>query len=374
MTKRFIIALIIGLVLGLTGVIALNIFVDPTGFARASNLRGTAFCPASETHVSDRYSRVLRFESLNPETIVLGTSRVKIGFHKSDLIESGHPSNLFNFGINSMTATDMTDLLPHIARASHVKGLIVGIDYGMFARQRGWARREPIVWTNKNKVFSWLGPLYRAFLTIPVTRASIKSLRSGCFAYSFSLDGFPLPELEYRLVELDAPEKAAQKRPLSYRPMSEITDRGGSLSLFSKALGEVCALGRKIDLFVEPSHARYSEIRFKEGWWPDSENWKRKITHAVAELQEEGCEITLTDFSGYNHVTTFPFENGKNPSEFYVDLGHYTRNVGNMIIRHLSGVEKIIPVDSFGVTLTPDNVEAQINRIRDERNAYIKAR
>ena len=373
MAKRFIIALITGLALGHTGVIALNVFVDPTGFARAANLRDTAFCPDSESYVSDRFSRVLRFESLSPQTVVIGTSRVKIGFYESDLRESGHPGNLFNFSFNAMTAAEMTALLPHIARASHVKRLIAGIDYGMFAGQQEGARRESIVWTDSSEFLSWFGPFYRAFHTNPVTSASIKSLKSGCHAYSFSVDGFPLPEVEYLIVEFDAPERRAQKYSLSYRPMSDLTAPGGSLTLFSAALGDVCALGRKIDLFIEPAHARLNNIRFKDGWWPDTEDWKRRITHVVAKLGGEGCEISLTDFSGYNHVTTFPFGTGKNPSEYYLDPSHHTRKVGNKIIRRLSGIEKEIPVDSFGVRLTPENIETQIKRIREERNAYIKA-
>ena len=371
MAKRFIIALIIGLALGLAGVIALNIFVDPTGFARAANLRDTAFCPGSESHVSDRLSRVLRFESLNPQTVLIGASRVKNGFYKSALIESGYANKLFNFSLSGMTATEMTKLLPPIARAVHVQNLIAGIDYGMFAGRQKGKNWEPITWTDRNKFLSWIGPFYRAFLSSPVTGASLKSLWSGCQTRSFSVDGFPRPGIDYSSPIFDAPEKYEQRR--SFRPMSELVDRGGSLALFSIALGEVCALDRKIDLFIEPAHARLNEIRFKGGRWPEIEDWKRKITDVVGKLREEGCEISLTDFSGYNHVTTFPFDKENNPTKYYLEPSHYTRHVGNMIIRRLSAVEKIVPVDSFGVTLTPENVEAQIKRIREERNAYMKA-
>lgn len=374
MARRFIIALIIGLVLGLAGVIALNVFVDPTGFARAAGLRDTAFCPGSESHVSDRFSRVLRFQALSPQTVIIGTSRVKKGFHQSTLIESGYTGNLFNFSLNAMTAAEMTDLLPHIARASHVKNLIAGIDHGMFAIREEAARREPIVWTDKEKSLSWTGPFYRAFLTNPVTSASIKSLRSGCHPYSFSIEGFLLPEAGYGRIRFAAQERNQQRVALNYQSMSDLAEPGGALSLFLTALGDACALGPRIDLFIEPAHARLNEVKFTGGWWPDTEDFKRKITGVVAELRGAGCEISITDFSGYNHVTTFPFENGSSPSKYYLDPSHYTRNLGNMIIRRLSGVEKNNPVDSFGVTLTPMNIEAQITRIREERNAYVKAR
>lgn len=374
MAKRFFKALIIGVGLGLAGVTALNVYVDPTGFARAANLRDTAFCPGSESHVSDRFSRVLRFESLNPQTVIMGTSRVKTGFYKSALIESGYPDNFFNFGISSMTATEMTELLPRIARANHVQNLIAGIDYGMFAGQQKGKNWRPIIWTDKNKFLSWIDPFYRSFLAAPATGASLKSIWSGCEVRSFSVDGFPRPETDYRPPRLDAAEGYEQRRLLNYRPVSALADRGGPLVLFSTALGDVCALGRKIDLFIEPSHARLNEIRFKGGLWPETEGWKRKLTDMVAKLRQQGCEISLTDFSGYNHVTTFPFENGNSPSKYYSDPSHYTPDIGSKIIRRISGTEKEIPVDSFGVTLTPKNVEAQIKRIREERNAYLKAR
>ena len=382
MAKRFFIGLIIGLMMGGSAVIALNLFVDPTGYARVVNLRNTAYCRASESFVSDRFSRVLRFQPVNPRTVVLGTSRVKNGIYKSALSESGYTGNLFNFGFRGMTATEMAELLPRIARSINVRSLIAGIDYGMFAGQQKGSGRKPIVWTDKNKLLSWFTPFFRAFVTIPVTGASLKSLWSGCQARWFTADGFPSPEAEYRVVAsdfpervlFDIPERNEQRQSRSYQAMSDLIDRGGSLSLFSIALGDVCALGRKIDIFIEPAHARLNEIRFKDAWWPEIENWKRKLTGVVGKLQAKGCEITLTDFSGYNHVTTFPFDQGNNPTKYYLEPSHYTRIVGNSIIRRLSGAEKNIPVDSFGVTLTPKNVEAQIERIRDERIAYVKDR
>ncbi|WP_239613518.1 hypothetical protein [Cohnella mopanensis] len=113
-----------------------------------------------------------------------------------------------------------------------------------------------------------------------------------------------------------------------------------------------------IDLYVyiQPSHALQWEGIQTSGLWDEFEEWKREIV-AITEVW---------DFSGFNSVTTSP------PDQFdtYLDQSHYRKQIGNYVFNRTLHINEDSVPEDFGVLLTKDNLEAQLKRIRDERDKW----
>lgn len=127
---------------------------------------------------------------------------------------------------------------------------------------------------------------------------------------------------------------------------------------YLKMMVDICH-NRNISLkvFISPSHATQMEAIRVAGLWPVFEKWKREETQI----------IPTWDFTGYNGITVEPISNSM---VYYSDNSHYRKVVGNLILNRLLNNISMDAGIRFGVLLTPDNIEENLDRIRQEREAW----
>ncbi|MEB3827619.1 hypothetical protein [Phormidium sp. CCY1219] len=98
-----------------------------------------------------------------------------------------------------------------------------------------------------------------------------------------------------------------------------------------------------------------NQHRFSEFDMEDYANWLREV------VADAGA---VWDFSGLNSITT--------NDRMYYDTSHFIPKVGDMVLRKILGDDERgeeIPED-FGVLVTPENVDARIEEIRQEYARY----
>lgn len=108
-------------------------------------------------------------------------------------------------------------------------------------------------------------------------------------------------------------------------------------------------------VFFSPSHAtQWTGTEASGDWyWQEWENWKKDLVKI----------IPIWDFSGYNSVTTEPVSDDmKN----YYDSSHYRPAVSKLILAKMLNQPLEIPAD-FGMFLTPENLEENLQKIRNEK-------
>ncbi len=114
-----------------------------------------------------------------------------------------------------------------------------------------------------------------------------------------------------------------------------------------------------LKVFISPAHATQWEAIRTTGHWQVFEEWKKKLV-AVA---------PVWDFSGYNSITT---EHIKAKMNNYSDNSHYNKAIGDLILnRILSYQETEVPED-FGVLLTSENIDSHLEKIRTDRENWVK--
>ncbi|TAE60584.1 MAG: hypothetical protein EAZ76_01415 [Nostocales cyanobacterium] len=115
----------------------------------------------------------------------------------------------------------------------------------------------------------------------------------------------------------------------------------------------------KLTVFISPSHAIQWESIRATGEFKTWENWKRKLVQVTP----------VWDFSGYNSITT---EKLQDVMENYADSSHYTKPVGDLILNRILDYQPDKVPGDFGVLLTPENIESHLDKIRTDREVWVK--
>jgi hypothetical protein len=111
-------------------------------------------------------------------------------------------------------------------------------------------------------------------------------------------------------------------------------------------------------VFISPSHAVQWEAVRTTKRWDVLENWKREIVKITP----------VWDFSGYNSITT---EAIQDRMDNYVDDSHYKPSIGDRILGRVMG--KNDSTQDFGVLITPENIEQELQKTRTNRENWAKS-
>jgi hypothetical protein len=133
----------------------------------------------------------------------------------------------------------------------------------------------------------------------------------------------------------------------------------------------------RLVLIIPPTHAEQLELIHTLGLWPLFEQWKRRLTAAVAEdaaAHPGAVAYELWDFSGYNDVTVEPVPaagDAVTRMRWYREGSHFTRAAGNLVLDRIFGVQADMVPKGFGIRLDRDNVEQVMAATREGRRRWL---
>jgi hypothetical protein len=137
------------------------------------------------------------------------------------------------------------------------------------------------------------------------------------------------------------------------------------------AIRDLLALARAhnidVALVIQPAHVSRLDLLDRMGYWNDYERWKRELTTLTAQASASQ-KVALWDFGGYERQAqeTVPEKGaGAGDMQWFWDPVHYTTKLGDQIVARIFGAAP----DGFGVRLTPANVDEQLVKVRQDRNA-----
>jgi len=282
---------------------------------------------------------------------------------------------VYNMGINLLRIYEALEYLKHCILNSNVKRIVFGLDFFMFnAAEKVNPSYDPRVVGRKITLFDYIyTPLFTndalmgTWDTILVSHG--QSGRNEFLSNGYRPGQFVFYKLkDYRKLH-DYTNRVFLSRDPTESPYYGIYKRDDDTFRFFEQFIRICK-DKNIDLklFISPAHANLDgECIRVANLWNDFEDWKRKITDICYKYG-----VTLWDFSGYNSVTT---EKVKTPMEYFWDSSHYTEKTSELILNRLfdngkSGKKE--PVD-FGVSLSPPNIERQLEANRTARERYAKS-
>lgn len=356
---RYLLHFLIATLTWAAALLGLNWLADPYGIFHPDPQRAPAL-------LSERIFKTVYLARQPADTLLLGTSRVDLGF-KAEQLPNAH--SLATFG---QTFHESYRLLQHTLSYQTPKHVLIGVDFfafnGLFPM--------PSDYTEAN--FDPARPLHLAF-SISTASDAWRALRQkpgqsdGC-CYASGFRDIPQPSgIQYQTAFRNN-ERAYLMEKYSPFPACRYTydysqPKNGMRSTLEE-LRAVLELARQrriaLTLFIPPAHARQWETLAAAGLWTQWEDWKRQL---VQLNQASGNVATLWDFSGYSQISreALPPADSTAAMTGYTDSAHFTPAVGAQLLARLQGAPA--PVD-FGVALTADNLDSHLAAIRQARTRY----
>ncbi len=355
-----------------------NAVIDPYGLYLFVKIDGLNW-PKPEMVKSVKLHKSYRVAQLEPEAVILGTSRSAFGIDP----ENGAWQNTFqghyNFALAGANMFVTRRFLEHSQTLYPLKQVVFGLDFFTFNayRQQAPDYRDDFLIIKDN------GNLNRHF-DMKILAASLLSTNALQATYKTidSKKKFPLMISENGMFIGGSLRKDKLKQKFSNtenlyfryvyltgkkREYGFVNLETGASSLKEFRNIVIYCREHQIDLklFISPAHARHLEIVRVLGIWPLFEQWKREL---VRILLEENYASSLWDFSGYNSITTVDIRT--DGVHYYRDSTHYLPIVGDMILSRIFHYNEVnVPTD-FGRVLNSGNVEENLLIIQTEQEKY----
>lgn len=365
--RRFLLVMgWVGLIV-VIGVAVINITIDPYlvfNMPRLHWINGRKPAIDSQERLMKSYD-VLRWA---PRTIILGSSRVDIGIPAASGPWPVADRPVYNLGLFGSVPDVWYRFLQHAMGESQPKLVVIGLDFEDF-----------MAWSLPNKAQQLpdfdahvsAREYTRVALSFDALADSLATLRANWRSDSSDIVAGNWDPGEFR--RLTAP----RRRPLVDRVDWQFAD--GLESVGAKHIDDLSmqqlqrivdlceSRGIEVILFINPLHADRLEIARQMGYWGVFEEWQRRLVAlTVTYSGDHPSRVSLWDFTAYDYHTTEDLRADASDPEWYWEPTHYKARLGAEIIARIRGGGD----GSFGVLLTPANLESHLQTIRDQQRVY----
>ena len=366
-------------------VVALNIAVDPFYIFGSHIGSWNRLKPAALEH--GRPTKASLLGRARPRTLLLGNSRIEVGFDPASAEWPGEMRPVFNAGLAGYTLSTAAEFLDDALAApgSGVEHVLVGVDLFDFLRDEpggpsmdpdnaapGWDR------VRAGLAASWASlarfrDAWDATLTLDALVGSVSTISAQNTPSATMMPNGFNPMMDYNayvrqhgfrdLFDQKRAQLDAGFSRYAHPDYAEPYRFSGFRSL-RKIIATARAHDLELTLVIYPYHAWIMDLLRKHGIWDASEAWKRALVRVAAEAAAS-AKVRVVDFSGYNAVTQ---ERVPAPGDlraevrWYWEPGHFRSALGDRMIARLYGGGD----HGFGKDLTPLSVDAVISSIRGE--------
>lgn len=382
MQKRYLITLIVLLFSVLSGVVLVNLIVDPLDVYRLVKKPGfNAYKSKLSTYT--RLAKPIHIENRQPERLAFGSSRTEIGIPVYGTAWDATGGSAMNAAVSGGDITTVKRLFSHALQVAPVKDVVIGIDFFMFnGRSQQIYPYPQLLATDAEANERMIQGLVLTLFTPEMLRISTKTLRR-----QDPEDNKHLPTGQMNNVREIS--KAIEKGYLKGFERFEIGFTRGdwtkcknnlfsyegadvdTMEIFSDILQTAKANDIDITLFISPVHARLLETLDAAGLWDEFEQWKIDLVASVEGVNAGGTSspILLWDFSGYHRYSEEPLPDGPGVAmDWYIDSSHYNDALGKVMLDIMYGGGKYD--DNFAERLSKNNVKKRINLVKYNQKIY----
>ena len=367
-------------------VVALNVAIDPFYIFGSPVGAWNRLKPAALEHGVPTKAALLG--RARPRTLLLGNSRIEVGFDPASEEWPGRMRPVFNAGLAGYDLSKSAELLDDALTApgSNLKHVLVGVDLFDFLQADPGNPAQDLVGaaSDPDGTGADAAPSTASWAVLAQTREAVNAtltldaivgsmttlLAQGAPSATMRPDGFD-PKAEYGAYvrqhgvrDLFDQKQAQLDARFARYPHPDFADpyRTSSFRSLQKIMTAARAHDLEVTLVIYPYHAWIMDLLRKHGIWDASEAWKRALVRVVADASP--LQVRTVDFSGYNAVTQehVPAPGDvRTDARWYWEPGHFRSALGDRMIERLYGGGD----RSFGKDLTPLTADAVISSIRD---------
>ena len=381
--RRYAIALLCAaLCLGIAAA-AINVVIDPYGlfnWVRVEGVNAKKAYAYTHKHLA-KQTRALR---LAPRTVLLGNSRVDIGFDPKSEAWPDTMRPVANLAIPGDDMERLAETYEFAQRELAPTTIFIGLDFFdfLFAVPARPETRLPLQSSDAGRV---LPKLPEAVFSTTALLDSFKTIVAQYQPASPAMTdaGFN-PMRDYRAIvrrEGQWPMVNSKNRQhaqyLVQRSRSVTLPDGeptGALVSLRDILTQAAAYDQHVVLFTYPLHGHFYALLDVSERWPLFEEWKRAIVaqwQAVQTLHPEWSSA-FWDFALLTPITTEPAPlpgNRDRRMQWYWEPGHFKAELGSVLIGQLTETAG----SGFGERFIPSELEEHLARQRLALADYMRA-
>lgn len=331
-------------------IILVNVIIDPYGIWGIYKKTGFNIKKVDPFDGFDeRYSKPLELLKYKPEVIAVGSSRIWETLN----LDYYSPKKGYNLAVSSANMYECRRLIEYaVLKSPYLNEVLLGIDFGAFndnIKVEG-AFNDKLLSGNNIELFKQFAKM---IFSEDACKDSLRVVKANQEKNYYSPTMYKGKMTEIRLKEFYAPMLRNHFHMIAKNNIhinkNYILSRERMNDF--KTVVDLCKEKKiKLKVFIPPLHAAYLQAIIASGSWEVYENWKRELVQIMP----------IIDFTGYNKYTTEPFSPDR---KYFWDTSH--SNLGNMMLDVLSG-RRELGKDNFGVLLTAENVESNLQKVRAE--------
>ncbi|HTS55547.1 MAG TPA: hypothetical protein VMH26_19930 [Burkholderiales bacterium] len=345
-----------------------NFIVDPYGNFDVPRIAGL-----NELHLGfNRHpllAKSLAASRIEPTSIVLGNSRPESAYEPG---HSGFESPAYNLAVGGARLGQVRRYLLEALATGRLRQVFLATDLGMFDPSLGTDQDIPEVFMLTNDSGKSAGAARKWLRLAFVLLSGTASTDSW---WSFRHQGDPvvvyLPSgvreesADERQVEREGGHRSASLRIESVFLATMLRDvaspefpvaYGALLDQLADTIALAVERGVRVDIVIDPIHARFNYVYAVAGLWPTHEKWKRDLAALAARWP---WSVSLWDFSGVSPCTSEPMPaagDATSKMHWYRESGHFRPRLGALVLdRVLGGGAGLCP--GFGRKLDADTIE-----------------
>jgi tetratricopeptide (TPR) repeat protein len=407
-------------------IVATNVIIDPFMFWNVVTIPGIN----SQRPEFASWTRMAKAQAmcrLQPNSVIMGSSRTEVGLDPHYLAWSQFPGKTYDLALSGVGLKEMELMLQHAKYASpNLRHVVMAVDFYMFN-----ANREAVVFGTEvldfdpnrllnspsdsclrtflydaNKLL-WTKGIPFDFATVR-RQVRVKDWQGGAPVLSDGevLDWMSLSDREgFRGNSYDVLVPVAQRYGFRnlidghsggsfagqeayyvkkvWRPPPDqrfcFTRPGqpDTISVFHDIVKFARKSGIDIRFVINPIHARMLIALQEIGLWPQYEDWKRDLVKVLAEeaKQDHAEPFPLWDFSGFNSITTEqipPAGDKQHIMRWWWEPSHYQKATGDLMLDRVLDYKPDlanVPPD-FGILLSPSNIDAWLAKTLERGREY----
>lgn len=357
--RRCVRTFLISTAVGLASLAGLNVVVDPFGAF------GFTWLPADCRNGETRTARGELLRRFAGETVLLGTSRTRIGYDgRRDCIPGGPACNL---GLDGTHIEELALVVEQVAEHPHVRRVVLSLDLHLFSGE--WLPNSDFRCSRFNRQRSacehWCDLLWNG----RTVEASLRAVRRALHGDGPTHDAFGFAvgaEKRFGRTTADVRCRAALTQffgPQGLLSHVAVPDR--SWAALRRIIAVCRERGIELTLVIDPVHALLLEGLHTCGDGRAYLHWKTELTRIA-----EAAGVPLWDFTGYSVYTTQPLPTAASdpPGHWFWEPSHFRKELGDLVLERLFNGPRGDP--AFGVRLTTSHLAGQLAQTARQRREW----
>lgn len=391
----------------LAGVLSLGAFnwlMDPHRFFDSPDIPGVNVYKTFTSHM--RIRKPIHIYQRAPTTLIMGSSRAGEGLHCEYLPgpfaecynaairgitpyeqwrmlehavvaarEAGKPIQrvVLNLGFATFTETGLSNegfeealfaRLPEGTTFTLHKAVLDKLLYALFSREAFEASRNTLLFQDRVQGWFSIGVLSLekdgSWRTHPLPRASTDA--EWVHNKNAKMWGSAANAIENGYGELERQIQQPGRFEKNYQSFEHLLEVAYQEKLF-------------VQIMLSPAHVEYMHALDRHGLWPYEEQWKRRVVEINERLARKYHmqAYRIWDFEAFNEYAKEPSWNALavgQTMQWYKDVVHFSEALGAKMLDVL--VREQLDGNWYSV-VNGDNLEAHLQQLRAEKDAYFRA-